>query len=106
MSEGQTGLVGRDLAESVRIPTAGVMVDGDLVVPAAASGVVLFAHGSGSSRQSKEQDGRGAVPGAGYATLLMDCLPLKRSRSTTEREASVRYPAAGLKAHWCHSLVD
>jgi putative phosphoribosyl transferase len=75
MREGQTGLVGRDLAESVRIPTAGVIVDGDLVVPPAAAGVVLFAHGSGSSRHSprnKMVASRFQV--AGYTTLLMDLL--------------------------------
>ena len=75
MSEGQTGLVGRDLAESVRIPTAGVIVDGDIVVPAAAAGVVLFAHGSGSSRHSPRNRMVAArFQVAGYATLLMDLL--------------------------------
>ena len=89
MSEGQTGLVGRDLAESVRIPTAGVMVDGDLVVPAAAAGVVLFAHGSGSSRHSPRNRMVAArFQVAGYATLLMDLLTPKRSRSTTVRGRS------------------
>jgi len=75
MHEGQTGLVGRDLAESVRIPTAGVIVDGDLVVPPAAAGVVLFAHGSGSSRHSPRNKMVAArFQAVGYATLLMDLL--------------------------------
>jgi dienelactone hydrolase len=75
MREGQTGLVGRDLAKSVRIPTAGVQVDGDLVVPPAAAGVVLFAHGSGSSRHSPRNRMVAArFQVAGYATLLMDLL--------------------------------
>jgi dienelactone hydrolase len=73
--KGKLELVGRDLSESVRIPTAGVIVDGDIVVPAAAVGVVLFAHGSGSSRHSP----RNRMVAArfqvdGYATLLMDLL--------------------------------
>jgi putative phosphoribosyl transferase len=75
MREGQTGLVGRDLAESVRIPTAGVIVDGDIVIPAGAAGVVLFAHGSGSSRHSPRNRMVAArFQVAGYATLLMDLL--------------------------------
>ena len=36
----------------LRIPTEGVTLDGDLVVPAGARGVVVFAHGSGSSWHS------------------------------------------------------
>src|SRR5205823_6156094 len=39
-------------ATAVRVPVGGVSVDGDLTVPDAALGVVLFAHGSGSSRHS------------------------------------------------------
>jgi putative phosphoribosyl transferase len=36
----------------VRVPTAGVTLEGNLAVTGGASGIVLFAHGSGSSRQS------------------------------------------------------
>lgn len=36
----------------VRLPADGVTLEGRLVVPAGATGVVLFAHGSGSSRHS------------------------------------------------------
>jgi poly(3-hydroxybutyrate) depolymerase len=36
----------------VRIPVNGVELEGALVVPPAARGIVLFAHGSGSSRHS------------------------------------------------------
>jgi pimeloyl-ACP methyl ester carboxylesterase len=44
--------MGGDLESGVQIPAAGVIVDGDLVVPRGAAGVVVFAHGSGSSRHS------------------------------------------------------
>ncbi len=60
---------------SVRIPTGEVLVQGDLVVPAGASGVVLFAHGSGSGRHSRRN--RFVAQGlneAGLATLLFDLL--------------------------------
>ena len=67
--------MGGDLEKSVQIPAAGVVLDGDLVVPAGAGGVVLFAHGSGSSRHSPRNRMVAAkLRAAGYATLLMDLL--------------------------------
>ena len=36
----------------MRIPAGGVTLEGELAIPSRASGVVLFAHGSGSSRHS------------------------------------------------------
>jgi hypothetical protein len=52
LSEGR-GLVA--LSEPVTIPAGRVELDGDLVVPTRAVRVVLFAPGSGSSRQSPPQ---------------------------------------------------
>jgi putative phosphoribosyl transferase len=64
-----------DLESKVQIPAAGVILDGDLVVPADATGVVVFAHGSGSSRHSpRNRMVAGRLQEAGYATLLMDLL--------------------------------
>ena len=40
------------LEQSLQSPVAGVVLEGDVVVPQPAEGVVLFAHGSGSSRHS------------------------------------------------------
>jgi putative phosphoribosyl transferase len=40
------------LKEAVRIPIGRVAVDADLHVPERAAGLVVFAHGSGSSRFS------------------------------------------------------
>ena len=40
------------LAQLVHIPTEAVDMEGMLVVPANARGIVLFAHGSGGSRHS------------------------------------------------------
>ena len=52
-----------------------VGVDGDLVVPAEASAVVAFAHGSGSSRRSpRNRQVAAALNDAGLATLLFDLL--------------------------------
>ena len=60
----------------VRIPAGdGVTLDGDLAVPADAIGVVLFAHGSGSSRHSpRNRQVASALQQVRLATLLLDLL--------------------------------
>ena len=59
----------------VHIAGAGVLLDGDLVVPAHSRGVVLFAHGSGSSRFStRNRHVAELLQESGFATLLMDLL--------------------------------
>jgi putative phosphoribosyl transferase len=59
----------------VRIPANGIEVEGALVIPADAQGIVLFAHGSGSSRHSPRNNFVAQVlHRAGMATLLMDLL--------------------------------
>jgi putative phosphoribosyl transferase len=59
----------------VTIPVDGVKLDGLLVVPERAKGVVLFVHGSGSSRLSPRNNFvAGYLNEAGYGTLLMDLL--------------------------------
>ncbi|WP_151769567.1 dienelactone hydrolase family protein [Streptomyces abyssomicinicus] len=63
------------VAESVEVPSGGVRLDGDLAVPPDARGVVLFAHGSGSSRHSpRNRAVAEGLRGAGFGTLLMDLL--------------------------------
>jgi putative phosphoribosyl transferase len=60
---------------AVRISSAGVVLDGDLAVPAEARGAVLFAHGSGSSRRSpRNRRVAGVLQEIGWATLLLDLL--------------------------------
>jgi putative phosphoribosyl transferase len=61
---------------AARISSAGILLDGDLAVPAEeARGVVLFAHGSGSSRHSpRNRRVADALQGIGWATLLLDLL--------------------------------
>ncbi|MEU9705256.1 phosphoribosyltransferase family protein [Streptomyces sp. NPDC047981] len=67
----------------VRIPVAGVEVAGHLVVPAGAPGIVVFAHGSGSSRHSpRNRAVAESLNRAGLGTLLFDLL--------TEDEAADR----------------
>jgi dienelactone hydrolase len=62
-------------AELVEIASGSVVLHGDLIVPPEARGVVLFAHGSGSSRHSSRNRYVAEVlQRAGLATLLMDLL--------------------------------
>jgi putative phosphoribosyl transferase len=59
----------------VRVSTGPVELEGDLGVPEDAGGVVLFAHGSGSSRHSpRNRYVAQALREAGLATLLIDLL--------------------------------
>ncbi|MCZ7432199.1 dienelactone hydrolase family protein [Streptomyces sp. WMMC1477] len=61
--------------EHVSVPTDGSAIPGDLVVPPGAPSLVLFAHGSGSSRHSpRNRAVAAALQGAGLGTLLMDLL--------------------------------
>ena len=54
---------------------AGVKLSGDLTIPAAPRGVVVFAHGSGSSRFSpRNQRVAAELQHGGFATLLFDLL--------------------------------
>ena len=64
-------------AESVtlQIPAGEVTLTGDLVIPENPRGLVLFAHGSGSSRQSpRNQAVAEVLRDAGMGTLLFDLL--------------------------------
>lgn len=61
--------------QSVAIPTTGVTLEADVVVPEPALGVVLFAHGSGSGRHSpRNRYVAGELQKAGLATVLADLL--------------------------------
>jgi len=60
---------------AVHVDTGQAMLEGDLAVPSPARGVVLFAHGSGSSRHSpRNRYVAGVLQDAGFATLLLDLL--------------------------------
>src|SRR3954468_24883050 len=62
-------------AREVQIPSGAAMLDGELIIPAGATGVVLFAHGSGSSRHSpRNQFVAERIRAAGVGTLLFDLL--------------------------------
>lgn len=65
----------KDVEEEVAIDAAGVRLTGDLHLPAGARAVVMFAHGSGSSRHSpRNRLVAAALNEAGLGTLLFDLL--------------------------------
>lgn len=73
-------------AYPVRIPADSVLLEGDLIVPANPLGVVLFAHGSGSSRHSPRNTYvAGVLQQARIATLLFDLLTREEDRDYATR---------------------
>ncbi len=67
-----------ELTQLVRIPSNHVHIEGMLELPANAQGIVLFAHGSGSSRNSPRNNHVARIlRGAGIGTLLMDLLTVE-----------------------------
>src|SRR2546428_7401889 len=68
MAAGQEGT-------TVRIQVGNVALEGDLAIPSGAQGVVVFAHGSGSSRFSpRNRAVAAALRAAGLGSLLVDLL--------------------------------
>ena len=67
--------MGNKISTLVRIPVGPIHIEGMLELPASAQSIVLFAHGSGSSRHSKRNNYVARVlQRAGIGTLLMDLL--------------------------------
>ncbi len=61
--------------KAVVVRAGETMLEGDLAVPEGAEGIVVFAHGSGSSRfSSRNRFVAGVLNEAGLATLLFDLL--------------------------------
>jgi dienelactone hydrolase len=61
--------------EVVRIPSGTVAISGNLSIPSKAKGIVVFAHGSGSSRFSpRNTKVAREINAVGVATLLVDLL--------------------------------
>jgi putative phosphoribosyl transferase len=81
---------GVDLQE-VTIPIGRVLLRGTLDIPSNTSGVVLFAHGSGSSRFSpRNRFVAGVLQEAGFATLLFDLLTADEE-TVDERTGHLRF---------------
>ena len=79
------------LKEAVRIAIGNLAVDADLHVPDRATGLVVFAHGSGSSRFSRRNRAvASALESAGFGTLLLDLLT-PDEESVDERTREYRF---------------
>lgn len=73
-------------ATLVHIPAGSVSIEGMLEIPEQAVGLVLFAHGSGSSRHSPRNNYvAGVLRQAGVGTLLMDLLTPEEDRDYERR---------------------
>lgn len=73
-------------AERVRIPADGASLAGTVDVPQDASGIVVFAHGSGSSRESpRNTHVADVLRDRGLGTLLFDLLTEAEDRSRQNR---------------------
>jgi len=92
----------------VAIPVDGVSLEGELVVPDAARGVVVFAHGSGSGRKSpRNAFVAERLHRRGLATLLLDLLTEEEDLVRKNR-FDVDLLAARLEAatHWIANRRD
>jgi dienelactone hydrolase len=74
--------------ESIVIPVTGGQIEADLRIPDRATGLVIFAHGSGSSRfSSRNRAVAEALESSGFGTLLLDLLtPEEESVDVQTRE--------------------
>ena len=89
----------------IQVPAAGVLLDGDLTIPADARGVVLFAHGSGSSRLSpRNRRVAASLRDLGIGTLLIDLLT-RDEETVDERTSQLRFDI-GLLARRLGGIVE
>ena len=71
---------GQAVCEDVLIKKGNIVLPGLVSIPAASKGIVIFAHGSGSSRLSpRNQKVAVALTDAGFGTLLFDLLTEEES---------------------------
>ncbi|HEY7442464.1 MAG TPA: alpha/beta family hydrolase [Vicinamibacterales bacterium] len=96
----------------VQVPVGGAWLRGDLGLPADAHGIVLFAHGSGSSRNSpRNQYVARELEARGLATLLIDLLT-PAEEQVDDVTAQYRFDIPMLASrlvtivHWLRSRPD
>jgi dienelactone hydrolase len=90
---------------AVRLPVGPVTLQGDLTVPPGAAGVVLFAHGSGSSRHSaRNRHVAASLRAAGFAALLADLLT-QEEEFADARTGELRFDI-GLLARRLAAMID
>lgn len=78
----------------MKINVEGVVLDGELTIPSGAKGIVLFAHGSGSSRHSpRNQFVARTIQRSRTGTLLFDLLT-REEEIEDDRDAHLRFDIA------------
>lgn len=76
---------------AVHIQAGRTLIEGDLTIPLTAGGLVVFAHGSGSSRFSRRNRYVAQVlQSGGFATLLLDLLT-REEEAIDERTREYRF---------------
>ena len=91
-AEAQRSAEGR--TTSVKVNVEGVVLEGELTIPSGAKGIVLFAHGSGSSRHSpRNQFVARTIQRSGTGTLLFDLLT-REEEIEDEQDAHLRFNIA------------
>lgn len=75
-------LLDREQAVKIHDKSAGIELKGNIEIPSGAQGIILFAHGSGSSRNSpRNKFVAQQLRHAGLGTLLMDLLTEEEERA-------------------------
>ncbi len=107
-SSGTETLSSNSQAHDVDIPAPGVTLHGHLVVPPQARGVVVFAHGSGSSRHSPRNRFVASVLNeAGLGTLLLDLLtPGEENERTNVFDIDLLTTRLVAACQWLHHNAD
>jgi putative phosphoribosyl transferase len=92
------------MEQAIRISVSGVELDGDLVLPAQPIGLVLFAHGSGSSRFSpRNRFVASALQSRQLATVLVDLLT-RQEEAIDERTAQLRFDISLLASRLVNAI--
>jgi len=79
-------MINYQFKEEVQIPVDEIILTGDLSIPENAKGIVVFAHGSGSSRRSsRNKFVAGVLQEAGFSTLLFDLLTVEEDQNHSMR---------------------
>jgi pimeloyl-ACP methyl ester carboxylesterase len=98
--------------EAVEVPCGTAILNADLRVPQDGTGLVIFAHGSGSSRFSRRnRQVAGYLGERGFATLLLDLLT-PAEEAVDEQTAEYRFdiarlgPRVSAAADWAAARPD
>ncbi len=74
------------IEKEIQFPIFEIKLTGDLSIPQNAKGLIVFAHGSGSSRHStRNKEVAAKLQEAGFGTLLFDLLTVKEDEDYSKR---------------------